>query len=112
MLTSTMVKAILPKRPLDSNKGTFGKVMLLCGSPPYPGSAFLAGSAAGRVGVGLVTLAAPAQIHPIYAKALHVVKVLFLPPETAGSFGLSGTLINHAKGYSTLLIWSRLGQYP
>src|SRR5205085_1753349 len=50
MPTSKMVNSLLPRRPLDSNKGTFGKVMLLCGSPPYPGSAFLAGSAAGRVG--------------------------------------------------------------
>ena len=33
MLTGALVKKILPKRPLDSNKGTFGKVMLLCGSP-------------------------------------------------------------------------------
>ncbi len=57
MLTGALVKKILPKRPLDSNKGTFGKVMLLCGSPAYPGSAFLAGSGAGRVGAGLVTLA-------------------------------------------------------
>src|SRR5712672_1398369 len=57
MLTAAMVKNLLPPRPLESNKGTFGKVMLLCGSSPYPGSAFLAGSAAGRVGAGLVTLA-------------------------------------------------------
>ena len=37
MLTSKMVNSLLPQRPLDSNKGTFGKVMLLCGSPSYPG---------------------------------------------------------------------------
>ena len=71
MLTGALVKNILPKRPLDSNKGTFGKVMLLCGSPDYPGSAFLAGNGAGRVGAGLVTLAVTKKMHPIYASAFH-----------------------------------------
>src|SRR5258708_10284938 len=80
MLTAAMVKAMLPRRPLDSNKGAFGKVMLLCGSPPYPGSAFLAGSAAGRIGVGLVTLAVHKQMNPIYGSALHQRTVLLLPP--------------------------------
>lgn len=110
MLTAAMVKAMLPKRPLDSNKGTFGKVMLLCGSPPYPGSAFLAGSAAGRVGVGLVTLAVTEQMQPIYASALHEVTFLLLPPESAESFERSGTLIDHLEGYRTLLIGPGLGQ--
>ena len=45
--------------------------MLLCGSPPYPGSAFLAGSGAGRVGAGLITLAVTKEMHAIYASALH-----------------------------------------
>ncbi|MBO0792784.1 MAG: NAD(P)H-hydrate epimerase, partial [Ktedonobacteraceae bacterium] len=40
MLTSELVRALLPPRPLNSNKGTFGKVMLFCGSQRYPGSAF------------------------------------------------------------------------
>ncbi|HYT35556.1 MAG TPA: NAD(P)H-hydrate epimerase, partial [Ktedonobacteraceae bacterium] len=79
MLTGALVKKILPKRPLDSNKGTFGKVMLLCGSPAYPGSAFLAGSGAGRVGAGLVTLAVTKEMHPIYASAFHEATFVLLP---------------------------------
>lgn len=42
MITDKQVHALLPDRPLNSNKGTFGRVMLFCGSPPYPGSAYLA----------------------------------------------------------------------
>src|SRR5258708_35997317 len=61
---ASTVKTIPPQPPPHSKKRSFGKVMLLCGSPPYPGSAFLAGSAAGRVGVGLVTLAVPRQRRP------------------------------------------------
>src|SRR5574340_787184 len=71
MLTGKLSAQLLPQRPLESNKGTFGKVMLFCGSPPYPGSAFLAGSAALRIGAGLVTLAVTERMLPVYASALH-----------------------------------------
>jgi len=112
MLTGSLVNAILPKRPLDSNKGTFGKVMLFCGSPPYPGSAYLAGSGAGRIGAGLVTLAVTAQMHPIYASALHEVTFLLLPDESAESFERSNALLEHLGGYRTLLMGPGLGQSP
>jgi ADP-dependent NAD(P)H-hydrate dehydratase / NAD(P)H-hydrate epimerase len=112
MPTAPLVKAILPKRPLDSNKGTFGKVMLLCGSPAYPGSAFLAGSGAGRIGAGLVTLAVTKQMHPIYASALHEATYVLLPDESAESFERSSTLMDHLEGYRTLLIGPGLGQSP
>ncbi len=37
MLSDALIRQLLPARPLESNTGTFGKVMLLCGAPPYPG---------------------------------------------------------------------------
>lgn len=112
MLTAKMINALLPERPLDSNKGTFGKVMLLCGSPAYPGSAFLAGSAAGRIGAGLVTLAVTEQMHPIYASALHEATFVLLPDESVESFERTTTLTNHLEGYRTLLMGPGLGQSP
>ena len=112
MLTAKMVQHILPPRPLDSNKGTFGKVMLFCGSPPYPGSAFLAGSAAGRIGAGLVTLAVTERMHPIYASAMHEVTFVLLPDEQVESFQQSSALIDHLEGYRALLMGPGLGQSP
>src|SRR5258708_7208214 len=112
MFTAAMEKSMLPNRPLDSNKWTFGKGKIVGGSAPHPSSAFLAGSGAGRVGVGLVTLAVTEQMHPIYASALHEVTFLLLPPESAESFERSGTLIDHLEGYRTLLIGPGLGQSP
>ena len=112
MLTGALVKNMLPERPLDSNKGTFGKVMLLCGSPPYPGSAFLAGSGAGRVGAGLITLAVTKEMHAIYASAFHEATFVLLPDEDAESFERSGTLLDHLEGYRSLLIGPGLGQSP
>jgi len=103
MLTGALVKNILPKRPLDSNKGTFGKVMLLCGSSAYPGSAFLAGSGAGRVGAGLITLAVTKEMHPIYASAFHEATFVLLPNENAESFERSSKLLDHLVGYRSFL---------
>jgi len=112
MLTGALVKNLLPERPFDSNKGTFGKVMLLCGSPPYPGSAFLAGSGAGRVGAGLITLAVTKEMHAIYASAFHEATFVLLPDEHAESFERSSTFLDHLEGYRSLLIGPGLGQSP
>ncbi len=112
MLTGALVKNMLPQRPLDSNKGTFGKVMLLCGSPPYPGSAFLAGTGAGRVGAGLITLAVTKEMLPIYASAFHEATFVLLPNENAESFERSSKLLDHLEGYRSLLIGPGLGQSP
>jgi hydroxyethylthiazole kinase-like uncharacterized protein yjeF len=112
MLTAAEVEKLLPPRPLESNKGTFGKVMLLCGSLPYPGSAFLAGNAAGRVGAGLVTLAVTEQMLPIYTSAFHEATFVLLPEEQAGSIERVETLIRHLEGYRSLLVGPGLGQSP
>ena len=112
MLTGALVDTLLPQRPLDSNKGTFGKVMLLSGSLPYPGSAFLAGSAAARIGAGLVTLAITEQMLHIYASSLHEATYVLLPEEQAGSIERVNTLLKHLEGYRALLIGPGLGQSP
>ena len=46
----------LPKRPENGHKGTFGKLLCLCGSDNYRGAAALSATAAMRTGVGLVEL--------------------------------------------------------
>jgi len=62
-----MVRAILPDRPPDSHKGTFGTTLVVAGSLNYTGAALLSGKAAFRVGSGLITLAIPAPIHSALA---------------------------------------------
>ena len=48
---------MLPKRDIDGNKGTFGKVLLICGSRNMVGCCVLATEGTLRSGAGLVTLA-------------------------------------------------------
>jgi ADP-dependent NAD(P)H-hydrate dehydratase / NAD(P)H-hydrate epimerase len=61
------VSALLPERPADAHKGTFGTALIAAGSFNYTGAALLAGQAAFRIGAGLVTLAIPGPLHAALA---------------------------------------------
>jgi ADP-dependent NAD(P)H-hydrate dehydratase / NAD(P)H-hydrate epimerase len=111
LLTAEVVRPLLPARPLDSNKGTFGKVMVLGGSLSYPGSAYLAASAAGRAGAGLVTLAVTPALAPIYATRLAEATLRLLPPEDGPAPELRArALLDGLGGYRALLVGPGLGQ--
>jgi NAD(P)H-hydrate epimerase len=101
---------MLPRRPRNSNKGTFGKVMVIAGSPRYPGSAYLAAGAAGRVGAGLVTLAVTHEMAPIYAEKLSEATLLLLPPESAPPGERSAALLAGLEGYRAAVIGPGLGE--
>ena len=74
-----LVRDLLPPRPRDAHKGTFGKALIVAGSPNYTGAAYLASAAATRVGAGLVTLCLAQSLHPILASKLTEVTFLLLP---------------------------------
>src|SRR5262249_5739642 len=57
----------LARRAPDSNKGSYGKVLVVAGSRGMSGAAVLCGSGALRSGAGLVTVATPEEILPIVA---------------------------------------------
>ncbi len=54
-------------RPVDSNKGRFGHVLVVGGSPGKSGAPAMAALAALRAGAGLVTAAVPAVVLPLVA---------------------------------------------
>lgn len=58
---------LLPVRPADGHKGTFGSVLVVAGSRGMSGAAVLCGSAAVRGGAGLVRVACPADIQAVVA---------------------------------------------
>jgi NAD(P)H-hydrate epimerase len=60
----------LPIRVSDSNKGTYGKVLIIGGSRGKTGAAAMAGQAALRSGAGLVTVAAPQSVLPLIAVSM------------------------------------------
>lgn len=60
-------KNLLPKRPENSHKGTFGHVLNVAGSEFYTGAAYLSSISALKVGCGLVTLASVATVRSTVA---------------------------------------------
>jgi NAD(P)H-hydrate epimerase len=60
----------LPPRASDSNKGTYGRVLIIGGSRGKSGAAAMAGQAALRAGAGLVTVATPQGVLPIVAASM------------------------------------------
>ena len=75
------VAALLPERPIDSHKGTFGTALIAAGSINYTGAAVLAGEAAYRAGTGLVTLAVPVPVHVALAGRFPEATWVLLPHE-------------------------------
>jgi hydroxyethylthiazole kinase-like uncharacterized protein yjeF len=65
---------LLPARPLDGHKGTFGRVLLVAGSDEMPGAAGLAARSAYRAGAGLVEVATtPAAVRVLQTHLLEAV---------------------------------------
>ncbi len=73
------VQELLPPRPRDSHKGTFGRALVVAGSPGMTGAAAMAGEAALRGGAGLVYLATAAGLRPVLESKLVEVITLGLP---------------------------------
>ena len=60
--TPELARELLPKRPKDGHKGTFGKLLIAAGCEQYRGVPLLAARGAFRVGAGLVALAVPTTL--------------------------------------------------
>ena len=115
LIERRQAKALLPPRPVEANKGTFGKVLVVAGSAAYPGAAILAASAAYRSGAGLVTLATAASLIPALVAAMP--EVTYLPlPEGAAQGSLDAAALPDLAAalprYDALLVGCGLGTRP
>ena len=70
MLRKKDVGRLLPKRPADSHKGTFGRVLVIAGSVNMTGAAYLCALAAYRSGAGLVMIYTPQENRVILQELL------------------------------------------
>ena len=70
LMEITDFEKILPYRPTSSYKGTFGKLLIIGSSKEFSGAAFLAGKAAYRAGVGLVSIATTESAISLYGSYL------------------------------------------
>ncbi len=72
---------LLPVRDARGHKGTFGKLLVIAGSLDYAGAALLVCRAAGRAGAGLVTLAVPESLQPLFAGKVVEATTMALPED-------------------------------
>jgi ADP-dependent NAD(P)H-hydrate dehydratase / NAD(P)H-hydrate epimerase len=67
LVQPVMFQALFSARPRDSNKGLYGHVLVVAGSPGKTGAAAMSGMAALRAGAGLVTVASAEAAIPVIA---------------------------------------------
>jgi NAD(P)H-hydrate epimerase len=94
----------LPERPVDGHKGLFGRVLVVGGNDAMVGAPVLAGTAALRMGAGLVQIAAPSSILPA---------ALSITPELIGlrlGTGVKSDLLDAAKNADAIVLGPGLGQ--
>lgn len=97
----------ISRRPPESDKNYFGRVLAICGSRNYIGAPYFAAQAAVRTGSGVVTLAIPQCIYPILASKLNEPTFLPLPCDENGKL-LADSLLQLPRS-SALLIGPGLG---
>ena len=85
-----LIRRVLPPRPREAHKGSFGHVYVAAGSAGKSGAAFMAALAALRAGAGLVTLWLPESLRGSVAGKFPELMTEFLPETSAGTFACSG----------------------
>jgi len=105
-LTKKEVK--LPKRKPESHKGDNGRLLIIGGSVNYIGALILAGMAAFRSGVDIVTIAAPEKV----AWAINTFSPDFITKKFKGDFFTlkhSDKIIKLSKDFDVILVGNGLG---
>ena len=114
LMTPNWAASTLPSRPLSGHKGTFGRVIIVAGSRSYVGAPTLAVGGAGRVGAGLVTLAAPASLQAAIAPRAVEATHLLLDEAAPGvhSPAAARQVLDEAAKCHALLVGPGIGQAP
>lgn len=86
-----MARSLLPHREAGAHKWGVGGVLIVAGSPMYPGAAWLASRAAGRAGAGIVILASGRSVIGTLAGSIPEVAHVILP-ESDSQSGAKRTL--------------------
>jgi hydroxyethylthiazole kinase-like uncharacterized protein yjeF len=90
LVTGHFVQSCLPSRLLDGHKGTYGRALILAGSPGMTGAAALAGEAALRGGAGLVYVGTVEELRPVLESKLKEVITWGFPGDGQGNLTVGG----------------------
>ena len=107
-----LARSLLPSRPENSNKGSFGKALVITGSEKYRGAAHLSLEAALRGGAGLVAyLGIPSLADELtmkYPEAIYLREDV----ENCQSEGGVSRILDISTSYSSILIGSGSSPSP
>lgn len=70
LLSAQDIAEMLPERKKNGNKGTFGKLLIMAGSPDMSGACTLAATAAYRAGAGMVRIVTCSENVPVIQQML------------------------------------------
>lgn len=113
LIDDELAKTFLPKREKDVHKGSCGKILVIAGSKGMTGAASLASMAVLKSGAGIVTLAVPESLNPIYEVKLTEVMTLPLPESKGGIISGKASLeilLKAAENFDAVLIGCGLGR--
>jgi NAD(P)H-hydrate epimerase len=111
LIDAAMFAAAQHIRAENSNKGDFGKVLVIGGSRGKSGAAAMAGKAALRSGAGLVTVATATSVLPVIASSMSELMTEPLNETAAGTIAQQD-LSHLVKGKTVLAIGPGLTTYP
>ncbi len=110
LATAELARDLLPARPADGHKGTFGTALIAAGSIRYWGAPALAARGAFRAGAGLVTLAVPQRLRPALAGQFpEATYPLVTDTDTLG-VATANLLLSSLQSYDALLVGPGLGE--
>lgn len=104
VVTEAALRAILPPRPINSHKGTFGTAVIAAGSLNFTGAVLLAARGALRIGTGLVTLAVPVPLHAALAGQVAEATWLLLPHQMGNISGDAATVLFRGLDKASVLL--------
>jgi NAD(P)H-hydrate epimerase len=85
------VSALIPVRRNYSNKGDYGRILIIAGSRGKTGAALMAARACLRTGAGLVTLGVPESLADVFQSRVTEEMVLLLPDRGDGTLSESAS---------------------
>ena len=108
---AALVGPLLPARPGDAHKGSFGGALVVGGSRAFAGAPALAAAAAYRAGAGIVRIAAPESVSRIAAAQLlePVHTPLAETPEGGASPGAAGAAREALDAAASAVVGPGLG---
>ena len=110
LATAELARALLPSRPPDGHKGTFGTALIAAGSIRYWGAPALAARGAFRGGAGLVTLAVPQRLRPALAGQFPEATYPAITDTDTLGVATANLLLGSLASYGALLVGPGLGE--